>query len=367
MKPRTSLLLVLLAVIVLAGGWYFGVHRGAPVASTVAAGQLAFPGVAPRLQQAARIDIQHEGKTLVLSRHGDAWGVDAAAGYPAQATKVHDLLAGLADLRLTEPRTADPAQFGRLGLEDAGKPHADSTLISVLDGEAKPIIALLVGHTRMRGQYEVPDQIFVRRPGENQSWLAEGRLPLDSTDALMWLDRDIVNIDHTKIATVAATRGSEHLDFVRDGDKLVPKLPPDHPKLDEAKLGDVAKALEFLTFIEVKPAAKMPGEPMGRSTFTTSDGLKLDVTVNKSGNEIWARFAAAGDGAAKPVADQLDRKLAGWAYELGGWKERALVPVIDDLKEPPPPAAGAPPPTISMPGAPGAPPLAFPPPGAPPK
>jgi len=350
MKPRTTLILVLIAVVTLAGGWYFGVHKAAPVASAVPAGRLAFPGIAPRLAEAARIELQHQGKTLVLSRQADGWGVDEDAGYPAQATKVHDLMAGLAELRLTEPRTADPAEFVRLGLEDPGKPNADSTLISVLDSKAKPIVALLVGHTRMRGQSEVPDQIFVRRPGENQSWLAEGRLPLESTDALMWLDRDIGSIDHGRIAAVEAARGSEHIDLAREGDRLVVKSPGEHPKLDEAKLGDVAKALESLTFMEVKPADKMPGRPLGHSTFTTSDGLRLNVAVNQSGNEIWARFTAAGDGAAKASAEAMDKKLAKWAFELGGWKEKALVPSMDDLKEPPPPpAAPAPPGAMSLP------------------
>lgn len=352
MKPRTSLVLAIIAVVAVLAGWYFGVRKTVTAASSVVPGQLAFPGLVPRLQQAARIEIRHQGSTLVLERRGDAWGVAEDSDYPARPGKVRDLLAGLAELRLTERRTAEPSQFGRLGVADPGKPNADSSLVSVFDAAGKPIVALIVGHSRMRGQSDLPDQIFVRRPGENQSWLAEGRLPLDD-DALMWLDRDIVNIDHTKIVGVAVTRAGQHLDLVRGGDdKLEMKFPPEHPELDEAKLGDVARALEFLSFMRVEPAAKMPGKPLGESTFTTADGLALHVGVNQAGNEIWAHFAAAGNGAAKTAAEQLDRKLTGWAYELGGWKEKVLVPAMDDLKAPPPPAAAptpAAPPTSQAP------------------
>ena len=346
MKPRTALILALVAVLVLVGGWYFGVRTTRPSASSLAAGQAAFPSAAAALQQAEHIAIQHQGKTTALDRHGDVWGVAEDSGYPAQPSKVHDLLAGLAELRLAERRTADPAQFSRLGVEDPDKPSADSTLVSVSDAQDKPIIALIVGHSRSRGQAGLPDQIFVRRPGEQQSWLAEGRLQIDS-DALMWLDREIVNIDHTKVAAVSASRAGQQIELLRDGDKLVMKQPADHPELDAAKLGDVARALEFLTFIRVQPAAKMPGTELGHGEFTTTDGLKLTVTANQSGNEVWAHFTAAGEGAAKDRAEQLEKKLADWAYELGGWKEKALVPSMDDLKAPPPPSAAAAPPVAA--------------------
>jgi hypothetical protein len=45
----------------------------------------------------------------------------------------------------------------------------------------------------------------------------------------------------------------------------------------------------------------------------------------------------------KAEADRLNRRLAGWSYQIGSWKEKSLVPTIDDLKaeEPaaPPPSA----------------------------
>ena len=36
--------------------------------------------------------------------------------------------------------------------------------------------------------------------------------------------------------------------------------------------------------------------------------------------------------------------LAGWTYQIGAWKEKSLVPTIDDLKAEPPPQAASPPP-----------------------
>ena len=362
MKPRTTLVLAAIAAIVVLAGWYVGIRPGRVAVSNEArAGEPAFPGIAQKLASAARVEVKRTGEDVVLERHGDVWGVAEDSGYPAQAGKVHGVLAGLAELRLMEQRTADPAQYNRLGVEDPDKPKADSALVRVADAGGAPIASLIVGHRRASGGPDLPEQVFVRRPGEAQSWLAEGKLPIDG-DALMWLDRDIVNIDHTKVASVAVDRGGQHLDLVRDGDKLAMKQPAQHPELDVAKLGDVARGLEFLNFLRVQPAAKIPGSELGHSTFTTTDGLALNVTVNQSGNEIWARFAAAGDGAAKANAEQLQKKLAGWAYELGGWKEKALVPAMEDLKAPQPPV---PPPAAAKPPT-AAPPVASAPPAAPP-
>ena len=76
--------------------------------------------------------------------------------------------------------------------------------------------------------------------------------------------------------------------------------------------------------------------------FTTSDGLAVTATVFKGDKDVWARFAATGNDKAKDEADKLNARLAGWTYQLGAWKEKSLVPSLDDLKAPPPDEARRP-------------------------
>jgi hypothetical protein len=38
----------------------------------------------------------------------------------------------------------------------------------------------------------------------------------------------------------------------------------------------------------------------------------------------------------------LNARLAGWTYQIGSWKQKSLVPTLDDLKAPPPPAPAKP-------------------------
>jgi hypothetical protein len=98
---------------------------------------------------------------------------------------------------------------------------------------------------------------------------------------------------------------------------------------------DVARALETLTLQSVKADADAPGTEAGHAVFTTDDGLAVTVRVFHADKEVWARFAAAASAdKAKPEADRLNSRLSAWAYEIGSWKEKSLVPAMDDLKAP---------------------------------
>lgn len=330
MRGKTALILLAVAVLVLGGGWYFG-HARAPRQQEQVTGQLAFPGLAARLGDAARIEIVHQNKPLVILRHGDAWGLEDRSGYPVQPSKLREMLTGLTELRIVEPRTTDSTQFARLGVEDPHDPKGNANLLRVLDASGTPIAELIVGHRRTRIQGNVPESVYVRRPGEDQAWLAEGRLPVDA-DPQLWLDRDIMNIDHSRIASVTVKRGGQTLDFAPQGDRLVLISPANHPELDPYKLDELERGLELLTLQDVRPANEMTGEPVGESVFVTKDGLRVTLSAFDKENELWARFAVTGSGDTQTEADKLRAKLDGWAYQLGSWKEKALVPTLDDVK-----------------------------------
>ena len=349
MKPRNALIVLAVGLLVLIGGWFLGPARLPGTSRHFSAGKLMFPDLAPRLQQAARVEVVHQGKLLVIEKRSVngavRWGLADRGGYPVQETKLRGMLTALTELRLVDPRTANPQQFATLGVEDHGRPTSNSDLLRVLNAAGNPIVALIVGHRRVRTGANVPAERYVRLPNDNQSWLAEGNLEVDA-DPLLWLDRVIMNIDHSRIATVAVTRDNATLEFSQADAKLRLTAPANHPKLDDYKLEDVARALELLTFDDVHPDAAAPGTPIGTAVFSTGDGLTVTATVYPTppdasakpaaDRDVLARFSAAGTGKAKPEADRLQGRLAGWTYELGAWKQKSLVPSLDDLQAPPP-------------------------------
>lgn len=331
MTPRRTALLALLGAGVLAAGWWFGPSAQDDRRATVAPGSLVFPGLSAKLQNAARIEITNKGRILALAKADGRWGIEGRGLYPVQQDKLREVLTGLTELRITEARTADPAQYSRLGVDDPAAPATTANLLRVLDAGGQPMVELIVGHRRVRTQGNLPESIYIRRPGEAQSWLAEGRLPVDA-DPQLWFDRDITNIAKDRIATVTATRGDLVLSFGREADKPVLTAPAEHPKLDDYRVEEVFRSLESFTLSDVKPAADLTAEALGRSVLTTTDGVAITVDVFKGEKDIWVKLNAAGTGdAAKPAAE-IQARVGRWAYQVGAWKEKAFIPTLDELK-----------------------------------
>jgi hypothetical protein len=347
MKPRTTLILLVLAVVVFALGWIVQNHNASKESTSLRAGRLAFPDLAAKLDGAERIEITRQGGKVTLLRKGNQWLIVERSDYPALSGKTHALLAGLAALRLVEPRTTDSAFYDRLGVDDPNKPASGSTLLKVYDGGGKVLAELIVGNKHASPQPNLPDEIYVRKPDDQQSWLAEGKLDAD-TDSSNWMNHDIISIDHAKIAKIDVERGNEKLELVRNGDRFELKVPADHPSLDSNALDQVARALEFVSFTDVKPVKEEPGVPLASAVFTTDDGLVVTVKTNKAEKDaLWVTFSVSGSGKAKEEADKLKHVLEGWAYQIGSWKERALAPTLSDLKSVSAPTASSAPPATS--------------------
>src|SRR4051812_25899188 len=308
MTRRQLLLLGAAAAASLAGAMLLtpkGVER-----QEVASGGLAFPGLAARLQGAARIEVKKPDMTLVLQRQGEAWVLPEKAGYPVRPEKVREMLVGLTELRLIEPRTADPAQLERLGVDDPSKPGSTALLLRVLDGAGAPLVELVVGRRRVRTQGNLPESIYVRRPGETQAWLAEGRLAVDA-DPQLWIDRDIANLTQDRIRSLAVSRPGEpplRLERPEGSDARLRITEPEGQAADEVAVEEVARGFEYLTFLDVKPVAQMPGEPLGEGRFGLSEGLGITVAARKRGEEIWISLAADGG----PEAERLNARWRGW-------------------------------------------------------
>ncbi len=322
MRARTTALLSALAALALIAAVLLGgPARGR---ATLAPGTSAFPALTAAT--ATRIEITHAGRTLTLARDGDTWTVPAQDGRAVPSGRAEALLAAMEATTLEEPRTADPARYARLGVEDADAPNATSTLVRVLGQDGVAVAALVLGHP---DPADHAGGMFVRRPGEEQAWLARSTVAA-SADQADWLDMRLLDMSAEDVATIGVDGAAgAHLEFARAGDTLAVTVPAAHPRLDPNKVGDVARAVRAIDWQQARKLDPLPGTPLGRTVVTTKGGRVVTLTVALDGADGWL------------ATD--DPNESGWAFRIPADRARAIVPAMGDLAAYVPPAPAPPP------------------------
>src|ERR1700736_200340 len=186
--------LVAIAIVVLATG-----DRGV---SRAAQGQPAFPVLAAKLGDVASVTVSRNGTTMTLIRDGDSWLVAEEGNSPANAAKLSQIVRAMADLNLVEPKTQNPDLYPRLDVEDPE--HGKSALVAVKDKSGGDLAQAIVGKRRYDRLGAGDDGVYLRKPGEAQTWLARGTLD-PSGDPSSWLERQIIDISEKKVAKVTLT------------------------------------------------------------------------------------------------------------------------------------------------------------------
>ncbi len=275
---------------------------------------------------------------MTLIRDGDSWLVVEKGNYPANAAKISQIVRAMADLTLIEPKTQNPDLYPRLEVEDPG--HGKSALVAVKDKSGGDLAQAIVGKRRYDRLGAGNDGVYLRRPGEAQTWLARGTLD-PSGDSASWLDRQIIDISEKKIAKVTLTQA--------DGTKLVigrtapdakfavEDAPADTKFKSESTISGPAGALETLDLDDVKPAAELPvpDKDVVTASFTTFDGLTVDLRLMERDNSNWVAISATGSGSTESEAKKIEDKVSHWTYAIPAYKANLLKTKLADLIEPP--------------------------------
>lgn len=339
-KGLIALLLVTAIAVLLA---LFTAYRGGGDRADPLIGTVVLPDMRQRLGEVARVTLIHgEAKTTLLRRDGK-WIVEEKGSYPADQAKVTQAVRGLADLRYVEPKTGKPDLYGRLEVEDAGKKDAKSTLVTVSDEKGMLLGEIIVGKRRIDQLGGGTDGIYVRKPGDAQSWLARGTLELPG-DTVPWLDPAIIDVSREKVKEVVLTQpDGSRLDIAHDKpeDPLALKGAPADAKLkSDTVLVEPTTSLASLTLSDVRPEAELPLPEAGvsRAEFTTFDGLSVKIALIDKDGKSWARIEASGTGEAEAPAKALEDKLRPWVFAIPDYKAKALRTKLADVTAPPKPS-----------------------------
>ena len=317
----------------------YAVLHGDRAVSSAPPGEPALPGLAQKLPEIASIALFRADLKADFLRRGKGWAVAEKAGYPADPGKIGKLALALADLRLVEPKTRRPDLYPRLEVEKPGAGKA--TLVTVKGKSGGTLAQLIVGRERYDRLGTGKNGVYVRRPGDPQSWLARGSLDL-SGKLPDWLDRKILDVPQAQVARVSLT--------APDGTKLAIARPSpgapfgivDAPAGAKFKSQDEiaapAAALQSLDLQDVAPAAKLPPSAAGAwlAAYQTFDGLEVKLTLFDRDKQPWIAVAASGAGKAAAQAKEIEGRVSGWTYRIPSYKAMPLKKKLADLLVPPP-------------------------------
>ena len=320
MQRRGFTLLVLLAA-GLAGAAAYALWAGDRAVSRPPTGQRALPGLADKLGELAWMRIVHGAAKENFSLINGRWAVVEKGNYPADAERVRRLLVGLADLTLVEPKTDRVELLPRLDLDDPA--NGKSTLVALQDRTGALVGQLVIGRPRPNNLGSGPGAgdagVYVRRADSEQAWLARGAFNLGG-DVLSWLDRRIVDLPASRVASVvltAADGASVTLSRAAPDAEFAVEGAPEGTKFKEqAVLAAPAGALAALDLEDVKPAVELPVPTAGAATasFTTFDGLIVGLRLSPPGQTNWIALDATGFDKGEAEAKALSLRLA--AVEL---------------------------------------------------
>jgi hypothetical protein len=355
MRQRGILILAAVAILVVVAAVYALQQRESRTVQAQLPA-LMFPGLAGKLNDVASISVAGPEESFTIAKDKDGkWTMPSKGGYPVPVETVKQALLGMGELKPAEQKTANPEFFSKLDLQDRDAKDSKSLEIRLKDAGGKDIAAVLVGKRGATSTASTPGTIYVRKPGENQTWLASGRFEPDPK-AVRWLDRDVVKVERQRINTVTASRA--------DGSKLVvaretptaddfkpTNAPADAKLVSGGPSNALGSAIGYISYDDVAPAASIDFADAAKTEYRTFDGLVVTVSIKEKDGKHWVKFDAAQDKSVtapeakdekeKPktpeeVAKEVEAfnaKTAGWAYEVTKYKAEDFTKTLDDVIE----------------------------------
>jgi len=270
------------------------------------------PGLHDTIGTGRRIIITSSDASYRIERaqrgNESIWVMRDRGDYPVLGGRLAQLTQGLEQLHFTRRMTTDPAKFDRLGVGDP-RHGGRGVLVQIEDGRGALLVNLILGTVPTAGQ----NIVYVRRPGENQAWAAEGPLP-PLRDVASWLnlrplDLPVERLMHVEISPA---QGRPYiLDRGADASWNPAQSPADLTKAVHDNLRNLGVEVLDVVNLRIVGATHAPTEGSIEERFTALADLQRRGLIRHLGlsNVTSAQVAEAGR-IAKVVCVQNQYNLA---------------------------------------------------------
>jgi hypothetical protein len=285
----------------------------------------------------AAIELVREKETLRLESKDGSWVLASGEGYPVDTAKVRELILAATEARLVERKTAMKDRHELLGLTEPTAPGATARLLRLIDAKGAVMGEMILGRAAFDAFEASKGGTYVRRPGEDQTWLADRQMQagLSLRD---WVKTRLIDVRTEAIKAIRIEiEGEAPYDIKRTADGKQHEL-ADMPAGKKLKyvsaVDDVAEAVSLIEFRNVRKAGQADALPLkGRATFETDAGYKPTIEFRSDGSKVWAKVTATGNGASKADVDDITARAAGWEFELPMTELNAILVKMADLIE----------------------------------
>ncbi|MBR9980039.1 MAG: DUF4340 domain-containing protein, partial [Desulfatitalea sp.] len=191
MKPKT-LLILLIILLPLAVATYIVVGFDTTTSRHSRLGQHPFAGW--QVERIAAIRVTHATGAVTLEKQGDIWTVADRYGYPADFSKISDLVQKISDSSVGSAFELFSDTLDRLQLHDPAAPDIPAAhkarRVVFQDGRGEPLLDILLGRARegtMGGHYVLP-------VGSSVGYLVDRDFQPFGGRVADWIQKDLLDV-----------------------------------------------------------------------------------------------------------------------------------------------------------------------------
>jgi Domain of unknown function (DUF4340) len=320
------------------------------------------------------ISMDRPDDSVMLVKEKGVWIVQNRFGYPADFSKITDLIRKLKQTKVGRNFPVSESVSKRLSLippTDKDAPLEDkATRIQMKDKSETVMVDILLGNTRKREEKGVPDSQFIMFADGTDIYLVDQIFSSFLTAAPAWLKKNPIKVatqDIQKIACVGPD-GTLRYSFERPGKgkDLALVSPPTKGTVKQSDLNRLAGALAGLEIEDVADPSSPP-ESLGkgispRLDFTRFDGiiyrvypgitcspgipcyLRIQVDYERPTRPIASgsggdatkdkeSTADKSDGALIVKANEMNGRLAPWTFIVPERQHQAFFTTLGEILE----------------------------------
>jgi hypothetical protein len=308
---RKQFIVLLALACVIGGAWLWVRQRNSD--SWQGGGKAIGQKLLPRLavNDIAQIAIRAGTNELNLARRENLWRVRERSDYPADFSRLSDLLLKLADLKVVQTEEIGPSQLARFELTSPGPGTNTGTLLELKDANGKTVSALLLGkrHLHQAGEESPyggagrPDGRYVQAGGGHDVAVISDTLDSVQCQPQPWLDKEFFRIEKPRRIAVKFPAAANSWELTRaseTNDWLLADAQPGE-KLDSSKISSVTSPFSSPSFNDVARGDSV-GTNATMVTIDTFDGFTyvIQVGAGADGNHP-LKLSVSGDFASERV------------------------------------------------------------------